>query len=973
MENYTVSIKNLNGNVPVSIPDDQFLESNFGGSSTSVGARLLSKPIGFSVNIDNINYSEFYYYHHGWMFLKDPERDYSGTDSPWSDLTLSLTNNEFIKSTFDYNHLLIAPWYDNVTTFVKKTVDELATTVGYMLTVDQIKDIKSGADTRNWPYDNFDYGVRFANSYDADKGRTLLVRWTTAQRGNYEKRFKFEIALFENGTIELRYWPLSFFEKASLSAIEALATIGVFSGNSIGANKFRDLSPLLDYRKNERILSPLGGATYDPGFSDGGLSNPYASQVTSFYWPVKGAVITLSPPVNMVKFLPKVTAKEKSNIKTLVKDGGLFDDRKTMVFQERKKVFSTFLGKYIYPPIVTQVPVHMPSTLPSRLLGDTGDTNVSIRQLLFAQPEKGIIITSGSINKNVIENALEQLEIYEGNDHSVDQSFNESQYNYNTISDETEFYLTGSSMDLFGPGFDGPLKSKTQIRFSLPVNRQTTLSPLTSSFNYYDKGLNRWVLVDPTGYRPPEASVVFQGISSPYDAHDNIYYNRVMETSRGFDAVGRKIVSGSRQVDYNIVTSTTGVVSYQTDDVIGLTYNKRTAKNKNEFAQALSKQYGNSVTDNPRFFPKATQQMEVNIEEPFLVEKIVASIPLYAEDEWFEDRTTCIRPFGDIGPARRTASGSMDFGGPALTFAVFCPRKAPGVSYLDLIASGTITHEFDDKSEVFLGREDGMSYHSLRPVGFRSFSNPTTVLSATLSNGVYKYDGNVKLEIAASIAGGISYLRNDRSLFSGSTNYVTGNVQKATELLTSEFLDTAGDDYNNNDYDNTTYSNYEQRSSRIHVQNVSPISRGTSKFEFCGNSILGGTIAYTNNEAIVKNPLFVGANLPSSYAAIMAADSNFCFDAVMQYSTVDSRVSPYLLMPGDKLTFAISKTRPVAHRMRYTGDADRFEVPVTSGRYANFYQHHHLTGSHNTVLLNTGSIEVTLYGSYVREGRGYNP
>jgi len=954
MENYVVSIKNLNGKIPVSIPDDQFLESNFGGSSTTVGARLLSKPIGFSVNIDGIKYSEFYHYYHGWMFLKDPERDYSGSDSPWSDLTLSLTNNEFIKSTLDFNHLLVAPWYDNVTTFVKKTVDELALTVGYMLTTQQINDIKSGSDTRNWPYDAFDYGVRYTNSYDADKGKCLLVRWTNPQRGDYHKKFKFEVALFENGVMEFRYWPLSYYEKASLSAIDALATIGVFSGNSIGTNKFRDLSPLFDYRKNERIISQLGGSTYDVGFSDGGLNNPYASQVPSSNWPINGAIITLSPPTNYIKFFPKVVAKEKQNTRSLVSTPSLFDDRKTL----------NFTGS------VTNI--HMPSTLPSRLIGDTGDVNVSIRQTLIGPPDKGIVMP-GWMKKNVIDNLLDQIDIYEKNDHSVYQSFNEGQLNYNANTGESEFYQTGSGINLFGPGFETPLKSKAQIRFSLPVNRPTTLSSLTSSFNYYDKGLNRWLLVDPSGYRPPEASVIFNGLISSYDVHDNLYFNRVLETSRGFDAVGRKIVSGSNSIDFRIVNSSTGVISYQTDNVVGLTYNQDSTKNKNIFSEALAKKYQNSITDNPRFFPENTQQIDVNIEEPFLVEKVVASIPMYASGDWFKDRTTCIRAFGDVGPARRIASGTMDFGGPALTFAIFCPRKAPGISYLDLIASGTITHEFDDKAEVFLGKEDGMVFHSLRPVGFRSFSNPSTVVSGTLQNGEYVFNGNVKLEVAASVAGGISYLRNDRSLVSGSSNYVDGNIEKATELLTSEFLTNKQKGYNNNDYDNGTYSNYEQRSPRVHIQNISPMSRGTSNFEFNGNSILGGTIAFSNNETVVKNPLFVGKELPSSYAAIMAADSNFNFDSVLQYSCVDSRPSPYLLMPGDKLTFAISKTRPVIHKMRYLGNAYRFEIPVTSGRYTNFYGHYHLTGSHNTVIMNSGSIEITLYGSYVREGKGYNP
>lgn len=958
---YVVSIRNLNGNNPVSIPDSEFPESNFGGSgdsSASVAERTISRPIGFTVNIDNTSYKEFYHYRSGWMFLKDPARSYSIFGSaPWLDLvTLFTTANETIKTSFTYNHLLLAPWFDQGSP-VGKYIQNITSSYS-ALTADVIEKVEQGADTRIWPYDHYDNSVRFVNSYDADKGKSLLVRWTNTQV-NYGYRFKFEVALFENGAMEYRYWPTLVYEQSDTPPTESSATVAVFSGALIGGNKFRDLSPLLDYKKNQRILSELGGTKYDFGFMEN--SKPYANSIRRSNWPKGGAVITLTPPNNLVKFLPRVVSKEKSNIKTLSKPAGLFDDRKTMVFEEPK--FSIFLGKYIPP----YVPVHMPSTLPSRLLGDTGDTNVSIRQLLFAPPEKGIKISSGSLRKNVVEDALEQLEIYEGNDHSVDLSFNEGQKNYNSIVNESEFYKTGSSMDVFGPGFDGPLKSKTQIKLSLPVSRPTTLPPFTASFNYYDKGLNRWILVDPDGYRRPENSVVLEGVGSlsGYVEHDTLYFNRVTETSRGFDAIGRKIVSGSSNIDFTIGA---GARSYQTDEVIGLTYNKKNVV----FQQALSKQYEKSITDNSVFFPANSQQIDPKIEEPFLVEKIVATVPLYAEGDWFNDKTTCIRAFGDVGPAEAMASGTMDFGGPALTFAVFCPKKAPGVQYFDLIASGTITHQFDDKAEVYLGKESGMNYHSLRPIGFRSFSNPTTVISGTLDGATYKYNDNAKLELTPSIASGVSYLRNDRRLNNESLNYVTINRARASQLLTSPNLTNFENLYNNYDYFTGTlgFVNYINSSPRIHVQNVSPLSRGTTKFEFNGNSILGGTIASFNNETTVKNPLFVGTSLPASYITEINS-ANFRFDAVMQYSTVDSRPSPYLLMPGDKLTLAISKTRPVIYKMELENT-----TPVNGLGWvgsSNSYKHTQLTGSHNTIVLNSGSIELTLYGSYVREGRGYNP
>ena len=201
VENYLVSIKNLNGNNPISIPDSEFLESNFGGSSTTFGTRLISRPIGFTVKIDEISYKDFYHYKTGWMFLKDPVRNFTGSDSPWLDLTTSTSDNSTIKSLFTtpsftrVNHLLLAPWFDT-TSSVQKNIENLTSEYS-ILTPQVIQNIKQGSDTRNWPYDYFDYSVRYANSYDANKGQCLIVRWTNTEL-RFGIRFKFESVIFEN-------------------------------------------------------------------------------------------------------------------------------------------------------------------------------------------------------------------------------------------------------------------------------------------------------------------------------------------------------------------------------------------------------------------------------------------------------------------------------------------------------------------------------------------------------------------------------------------------------------------------------------------------------------------------------------------------------------------------------------------------------------------------------------------------------
>lgn len=932
MANYTVSIKKLNGNNPISIPDSEFLESNFGGSSTTLGTRLISKPLGFTVNLDGISYNEFYHYSAGWMFLKDPARSFTGSASPWLDLTTSTTNNTTIKSNFTYNHLLLAPWFDS-SSAVAKTIESLTSEYSSKLTADVIEKVKQGADTRNWPYDYFDYSVRYANSYDADKGRCLIVRWTNSEL-RYGIRFKFESVVFENGSIEFRYWPAVLYEQSDNPPVAATATAGIFSGASIGSNKFRDLSPLMDYRKEERVLSELGGAKYDSGFTEN--SKPYANEINTSNWPKKGAVITLTPPKNSVLFLPRKIIKNISNSKKIQSEPGLFDDRKTITYGSNELV-------------------HYPSTLPNRLLGDTSGLNVPLLQLLFTS---GSIRTTGSVNKDAVEGLLSQIDALENSEKRINNSFNESQKDYSCNTNESAFYATGSSLENFGEGFNSPLKSKTQFVFSFPINRQTEMPSLTSSFYYYDQERKQWTTPYISGAQSPKPAFVL-GI----EESDSYCYYRVTETSLGFDAVGRKIVSGSSTVVAGFSVIPPANSTLQSDPVIGTIYNQSSGFLSFEQTlndSALTKEYQNSLTDSEALYPKNYHQINTGIDYPFLIEKIVAEIPIAVSGTWFEDITTCNRAYGDGGVIDGYPSGAIDFGGPGLTFAIHCPRRGLGGTYLDLIASGTITHQFDDKKEVILKKDADMNYYSLRPAGFRSFSNPTTVVSGVYNGSTYSFAGSAILEMEASVAGGITFARNDRSLIVSSSNR-----EKALDLITKQKIPTRGEsNYRAFDFDPFEY---EQRSPRVYIQQVSPLARGTSGFQFSGNSILGNSIAPVEVEKQVNNPLYI------SESGSLTADikskidlPSFVFDAVSSYTTVDSRPSPYLLLPGDKLSFSISKTRPVIEKFREGSSGISFLPWV-------FYDNYSLSGSHGNFILNTGSIDITIYGSYVREGREFNP
>jgi hypothetical protein len=582
----------------------------------------------------------------------------------------------------------------------------------------------------------------------------------------------------------------------------------------------------------------------------------------------------------------------------------------------------------------------------------------------------------------VIDSHLEVLDALDKLHEPSKNSFNESQKNYQETALTSSFYMTGSALEIFGDGFTAPLKSKTQFHFSLPVTKQTTMPPATASFYYYDSNRKTWTMVDSSGYRNPERI---------FSEFDNITYAdsyntdfatiyRVVETSRGFDSVGRKLVSGSNVSNFVYDNTGSGALTFQSSDALGTIVNDydNVLPELRSNITPISRDYNNSITDNPAFFPTTDQTFSFPIEEAFLVEKIVVDIPLYISGAWFNDLTTCVRSHAHFTGAIANDPqaigrflGPIDFGGPGITFALMCGRRGENNTYLDLIASGTITHMNDAIADVILKKDPSAHYHSMRPTGFLSFSNPTYIISG--SNNIF--EGTVKLEMEASVAGGLTFARNDRSLLSASNSftdaydYQVSNRNKAIELLTTKsILTDGGVAFNTYDRLRTTLGDYLTRTPRVYLQQVSPLSRGSAKFNFNGNSILGGNIASFNLEPVVKNPLYSGyatsAELSAKYTDQINSAS-FGFDAVSIYSTVDSRPAPYLILPGDKLTISMSKTRPVIHKAVDTGDG-----------FVNFgarYETYILTGSHGTVMLNTGSINITVYGSYIQEGEEYHP
>jgi len=1010
LNDYIVSLKRLQGSDgPRSAADKDFPKQNYIITAEKLMPNTLEGiaqniPIGFKFTVNGIAYNKLYATNAGYVVLVDPTDDEAVFD--WADVlddtagtgVFDSINNAIIKDEFPYNHILLAPWFGFFTRPVAQTMDVLQQlSYASAITPALEQNILQGKYVANFPYDLVDHGVRYMNVFDPTKGNCLLIR-STCYSASFPVpyRIKYEIALFESGRIEYRYWPFKEYDADGALTTALVATCGIFwPGQPFAVNNyFRDFAPLLDYKKKSRRMSEFGGAAYDPSYSeDNTYWAPGGFATTTFYssmlgienWPKNGAIITMAPPVNTAKILPRKIIGEIAATRQIVSSPGMYDDRKSV-------------------PYLSGTTIHMPSTLPSRLLNDF-DIDAPLLQSLFVSGSDShssniLKVANANVNRSAVNSMLEQLTALEKLKPG-DVSFNEAQKNYEVTSSTSAFYTTGSSVEEFGAGFSSPLKSKTQILLSLPVNRQTSMPSLTSSMYYYDSSLLQWIMPHPSGSRnigtvrsdASDASNAYGGLDLERDSNmsKNLDSYRVTATSIGFDAIGRKIVSGSSPVASNTYGN-----FYTSDPALGSVLNVSASTidvlfgyRKQYGDEAISREYSKSVWIAREYAPNKSQKIELSIVEPFLLEKLNVKLPLLINGEWFSDMTTCKRAAtvddtysglhsGFNANLSGRFKGPIDFGGPAITFALVCHRGFGNVNYMDLIASGTITHTKDARAEVVLQKDAGAQGYSLRPQGFYSFSNPSVVIDGGASNS---FDGKVSMNITPTIAGGITIARIDMSNLSSSYTAVgtidpvkvSSNRDRVVQLLTTEFLSTFATPANN--YSLRAYSTdenfYPKRSPLVIVQSVSPLSRGSTGMEFNGNSILGGTIASYAAEQIIKNPLYVAptGSLPSAYTTKIDGDVDFTCDAVSVYSLVDNQKSPYLLLPGDKLTLILSKTRPVIHKVTH-GKNPSYETDFYGVRY---FEHALLTGSHGTVMLNTGSIDLTLYGSYVRQGVEFNP
>ena len=928
-ENYILTRSTAASVGLTNVPDGLFTPcspgaAEVGGQDPGVGYTDdgVSVPldIGFDFQLDNITYKKFVVCTNGWMVLVDPT---TGTFLSSEVLNSSVWINSAIKTTFTSKAILLCPWFDDMRNVAADPQQAVVLTGLYSTT--KVDRIRKGLETPPTVVNTVQNSVKFFRDVRSTRGRRLIIRWNSlSDFNNPNTILRFEVVVYENGTIEYRYTPRKNINLVLNASSPEDATIGVFMPN--GTNRFRDFSYGLGYRDTERQQYRYGGAVLTSSYTDtaDGFTPNYTVNLKPFiHWPGldgAGSMYTFAPPQNRREILPRAeSARSAARLKlpTVARTGDArrgndlitFDDRRSVPFID---VLSGSGGLVNYP------------TTLQRFFGDT-EPNIVARQDLFT----GDFEFTASVIKDVVDQfILDDLP------KSIEPFSEYKLFENDPTSASDPFFISGSNLDALGDGLQQPMRSKTQIRLSLPINVNTVLFGTASTIHYYNRRAGAWNVPQNSSYTIGNGSSTNDSGKARGDMVPSLNSDssnrRILEDQRGFGPLGNCLSSGSH--------TKTGPGD-QTDASIGAPYSAVNV------TVALSKQYNKSVTVSEDYRATVDEVFTLPINQPFLIERAVIELPFAAGDGWFKDQTTC------LAPLENTPSG-FDFAGPALTVALFNQSILGSISRRDLILTGTFTHVNDNVDQIVMSAFPPISStFQIRPLGFLAFNGvPGAVVTPTFSgSGIGNtFTGSVPVKCEAQVSNGV-IARLELAMTSSD---IQANKSGVIDIFNTAQI-TLGNQVTNH-YSQSCYIAY-----------VNNFGRGGTGFDPSGRSIFGkefGTSQALTAQGKIVNPFYLtGTNggaasptfvgIPTQFSQSIAQGSTFKFELALPLESY--KPSPYLVMPGDTLVLAVSKTRPV-----FLGS--QAPSPFTSGSI----QH--------DVQLITGSVNIVFYGSLIREGKEFH-
>ena len=501
-----------------------------------------------------------------------------------------------------------------------------------------------------------------------------------------------------------------------------------------------------------------------------------------------------------------------------------------------------------------------------------------------------------------------------------------------------EYYEQGTNINEVGDSLVYNLKSKTQIKFELPIEYPTQLFDVTSSMYYYNKSTRGFFI-------PANAN----GRADLYDPIDAVDKSRFPEDARGFGAIGNTISSGS-------LPGPISQFRYQSDYAIGAMGNTIGYGDffLNKQSDILTRYYAKSVQNNSEYVATTNEQFTLPINHPFIIEKVVFEIPFTMGDGWFRDKTTSGYPITapTEGSPHIVSGSTFDFAGPAITVALFNQVRAGGNVQRDLILTGTIIPTGDNITNLKIYSSSyqpitASPFYIFSPEGFLAYrSTPSTVVWPNTGTNIFT--GSVVVPTIAGISNGVilASLGNAASVDLSAAQIVL-NRQNAKGFLTSRYTKIG------------TISGKQVQ----YVKDIDTFGRSGKSFEPSGRSIFGKEYVTTQGSppGSFFNPFFVSSSYDEFPTDMKAVIDSAEFNAYMigAVPLAQSVASPYLVMPGDKLTLAISKMRPW---LNTTGMDPILNVP----------QDYFTSALRHDVSITTGSIKITVYGSLLKENREFH-
>ena len=479
----------------------------------------------------------------------------------------------------------------------------------------------------------------------------------------------------------------------------------------------------------------------------------------------------------------------------------------------------------------------------------------------------------------------------------------------------TDFYLTGTDPVLVGPGFSSPLSSKTTIRLNLPVTGVYQMLASTASMLYYNEADAAFQLAG-EGNKNATTNPGDLGkpllITNAGTAFTDIsILNLGGADARLFGPFGNSIITGSNMLA-NATFGTPALVNVSNGVMPTL----------------LSTIGSDAALLNANLAATENQQITLNqIKHPFLLEKVHVKLPIQAGQTWFEDFTQAeyLAYTFDAEVFSNLTGVVADCGGPAVTFAL---QRQDTLGRRELIMSATIIPDGDNT--IVLNNmthlaglagpivqptdaPDPGAAHTT-PAGFLSFGTPAAVVAPDPDLPGATFTGSVEFQGHAAISNGV---------ISSHTN--TG-IQRTSEVP-------------NNPWARSQFNN-------SLILGINPFGRAMD-LRPSGRSFFGKEFAI---------PGFAANPTPSYLSTIDPSLS--------VYGVEKGAASPYILLPGDKLILSISKYRPIRDQLAAGGSAQLLHSAseLILGQ---------LSSSHDFAM-GAGNIELTMYGSMIRQGSEFH-